>query len=42
MSNFGHEPAHLSLKQNISLLVAQVYGVTKRILDVVTFNKHNS
>jgi len=37
MSNFGHEPIRLTLKQNFSLVLSQVYGVTKRLLNVLRF-----
>ena len=39
MSNFGHEPARLTLKQNVSLVLSQVYGVAKLVLNVLSF-KH--
>lgn len=42
MSNFGHEPAHLTPKQRLSLVLSQIYGVGKRVMNVVVLKHKRS
>lgn len=39
MSNFGHLPQSLTLKQWMGFRLSQIYGLLKRLLNVVSF-KH--